>query len=55
MSAILPDKQSAWVVVRSGPPQKALEFRTDWPVPKANNLEEGEILVRIQAGALNPA
>lgn len=48
-----PNEQSAWIVVRQGFPAKAVEFKTDWPVPK--KLEQGEVLVRIQAAALNPA
>ena len=47
-----PDIQRAWTVVRRGKPANALQLKTDWPVPK--KLEKGEVLVRIQAGALNP-
>ncbi|KDR81831.1 hypothetical protein GALMADRAFT_276498 [Galerina marginata CBS 339.88] len=50
--ANIPDVQRAWTVVRRGTPSTALEFKTDWPVPK--NLEAGEVLVKIQAAALNP-
>ena len=46
------DVQRAWTVVRRGRPADALKLKTDWPVPK--KLEKGEVLVRIQAGALNP-
>ena len=47
-----PDVQRAWTIVRRGKPANALKLQTDWPVPK--KLEKGEVLVRIQAGALNP-
>lgn len=47
-----PDIQRAWTIVRRGRPAYALKLKTDWPVPK--KLEKGEVLVRIQAGALNP-
>lgn len=50
--ADVPDVQKAWLVVRQGDPAKALELKSDWPVPK--KLAPGEVLVRIQAGALNP-
>ncbi|KAF8162895.1 hypothetical protein B0H34DRAFT_299067 [Crassisporium funariophilum] len=49
----LPDEQCAWVVQHQGPPRKALCLKTDWPVPKT--LVKGEVLVKVQAAALNPA
>jgi NADPH:quinone reductase-like Zn-dependent oxidoreductase len=48
----IPDEQTAWVVVRQGFPNKALSLKTNWPVPK--ELGSGEVLVKIQAAALNP-
>lgn len=48
----IPDVQNAWVVVKQGKPRDALELKTDWPVPK--KLDEGEVLVKVQASALNP-
>jgi NADPH:quinone reductase-like Zn-dependent oxidoreductase len=50
--SIIPDTQPTWVVVRQGKPKKALELKEDWPVPK--NLAPGQVLVRVQAAALNP-
>ena len=47
----IPLTQRAWIVARRGTPAQALELRTDWPVPK---LGEGEVLVKVQAAALNP-
>lgn len=51
MSSI-PDVQRAWVVVRRGKPADAIILKNDWPVSK--NLEQGEVLVRVEAAALNP-
>ncbi|KAF8638847.1 hypothetical protein AX17_001905 [Amanita inopinata Kibby_2008] len=51
MSAV-PDIQQAWVVTRRGIPAEALSFKSDWPVSK--KLREGEVLVKVQAVALNP-
>ncbi|KAJ3504181.1 hypothetical protein NLJ89_g8070 [Agrocybe chaxingu] len=48
----IPDVQQAWVVIRRGRPSHALELKSDWPVPK--KLEKGEVLVKVQAAALNP-
>ena len=44
--------QRAWTVVRRGKPVDALVLRTDWPVPQ--KLEKGEVLIKVQAAALNP-
>jgi NADPH:quinone reductase-like Zn-dependent oxidoreductase len=49
----LPETQKAWIAVRRGSPRSALELRTDWPVP--TKLEQGEVLVKVKAAALNPA
>ncbi|PFH52444.1 hypothetical protein AMATHDRAFT_140283 [Amanita thiersii Skay4041] len=48
----LPELQQAWLVIRRGSPSDALSFRTDWPVP--TKLKPGEVLVKVQAAALNP-
>ncbi|KAF9466323.1 hypothetical protein BDZ94DRAFT_1306315 [Collybia nuda] len=44
--------QRAWIVERRGRPSHALKLRSDWKIP--NKLEPGEVLVRVQAAALNP-
>lgn len=46
----VPVKQKAWVAARKGTPAKAVELQ-DIDVPK---LVKGEVLVKVQAGALNP-
>lgn len=48
----IPDVQKAWVSVRKGTPSRSLEFREEWPVKKL--LAPGEVLVKVQAAALNP-
>ncbi|KAF9009429.1 hypothetical protein BDQ17DRAFT_1348085 [Cyathus striatus] len=52
MVPAIPDLQQAWVVTRPGVPSKVLKFKSDWPVPK--KLGNKQVLVRIQAAALNP-
>jgi NADPH:quinone reductase-like Zn-dependent oxidoreductase len=52
MTSQVPTTQQAWVAVRKGLPSEALEFRVDYPVP--NLLADGEVLVKVQAAALNP-
>lgn len=47
----LPSTQRAWIMERRGAPDKALQLREDWPVPKPM---AGEVLVRVEAAALNP-
>ncbi|KAF8644811.1 hypothetical protein AX16_008268 [Volvariella volvacea WC 439] len=44
--------QRAWIIVRQGTPAQALTLKQDHPVP--SKLEAGEVLVRVQAAALNP-
>ncbi|KAK0494655.1 hypothetical protein EDD18DRAFT_1310370 [Armillaria luteobubalina] len=44
--------QQAWIIDRKGEPKDALSFRIDWPVP--SKLAKGEVLVKVQAAALNP-
>jgi hypothetical protein len=48
----IPAVQRAWTVVKRGKPANALVLRSDWPVPQ--KLEKGEVLVKVQAAALNP-
>ncbi|KAI0078196.1 NAD(P)-binding protein [Panus rudis PR-1116 ss-1] len=48
----LPDTQKAWLAVKRGVPSNALRLEQQHPVPK--NLPKGEILVAVQAAALNP-
>lgn len=50
--ADIPSTQKAWIVERRGPPPKALVLHSDYPVPKS--LKKDEVLVKIQAAALNP-
>lgn len=48
----IPNTQSAWLVEKKGIPSKVLALKHDVPVPK--KLAEGEVLVKVQAAALNP-
>ncbi|KAG6821093.1 hypothetical protein H0H93_007252 [Arthromyces matolae] len=50
--ASIPQVQRAWIVVSRGIPAKALSLKSDWPTP--SQLKPGEVLVRVQAAALNP-
>lgn len=52
MTANLPSVQQAWRIVRSGAPEKALVLDLNVPVP--TKIPAGEILVKVQAAALNP-
>jgi NADPH:quinone reductase-like Zn-dependent oxidoreductase len=47
----LPKTQRAWRAVKRGKPSEALVLQTDVPVP---SLSPGEVLVKVQAAALNP-
>ncbi|KAF8917207.1 hypothetical protein CPB85DRAFT_1215370 [Mucidula mucida] len=47
-----PQTQQAWIVERQGLPKDALRLHPDWPVP--DKPEKGEVLVKVQAVALNP-
>ena len=47
----IPTIQKAWRVVRRGLPAQALEFK-DIPVP--TSIPAGNVLVKVQAAALNP-
>lgn len=46
-----PEKQKAWLAIRRGVPSKAL--RLDDNVAVSSKLQEGEVLVKVQAAALN--
>lgn len=48
----IPATQRAWIIERRGPPKTALTLRSDWKVP--SKLGPGEVLVKVQAVALNP-
>ncbi|KAI8995679.1 NAD-P-binding protein [Trametes punicea] len=47
-----PEKQKSWRVTGKGEPAKVLRLGEDTPVPA--KLRKGEVLVRVQAAALNP-
>lgn len=48
----IPSKQTAWTVLNRGTPRKVLYLTKDWPVSK--DLKSGEVLIKVQAAALNP-
>jgi len=48
----VPTTQSAWINIGKGSPSEALVLKDDWPV--SSNLSDGDVLVKVQAGALNP-
>ncbi|KIY73557.1 NAD(P)-binding protein [Cylindrobasidium torrendii FP15055 ss-10] len=48
-----PTVQQAWIAVARGHPKDALKLKKDWPV--SSKLNKGEVLVKIEAAALNPA
>ncbi|KAI0655133.1 NAD-P-binding protein [Cubamyces menziesii] len=48
----LPTKQKSWRATRRGEPAKVLKLAEDTPVPA--KLKKGEVLVKVQAAALNP-
>ena len=48
----IPTTQRAWRSVRRGVPSKSLELQDN--VPVASDLQDGEVLVKIEAAALNP-
>ncbi|ETW85496.1 quinone oxidoreductase 6 [Heterobasidion irregulare TC 32-1] len=48
----IPQTQKAWRVVAQGPPSKALRLDKELPVP--TQLDKGNVLVKVQAAALNP-
>ncbi|KAG1756458.1 NAD(P)-binding protein [Suillus paluster] len=50
-SSNLPKTQRAWRSVKRGKPSESLVFQTDVAVPP---LSPGEVLVKVQAAALNP-
>ncbi|KAI0312731.1 hypothetical protein OF83DRAFT_1066723 [Amylostereum chailletii] len=51
-TSTVPSTHRAWRVVRKGAPRDALKLETDLPVPK--DLQPGHVLLKVQAGALNP-
>lgn len=48
----IPEIQQAWRVAAKGVPSKVLRYDKNVPVPK--KLATGEVLVKVQAAALNP-
>ncbi len=48
----IPDVQRAWVTVRRGKPVDSLVFQEERPITR--KLKDGEILVKMEAAALNP-
>lgn len=52
MSANISQKQKAWLVMRRGLPKDALVLNEQLDVP--SKLGPGEVLIRVQAAALNP-
>ena len=48
----LPATQKSWRATRRGEPAKVLKLAEDTPVPA--KLKKGEVLVKVQAAALNP-
>ncbi|KDQ33589.1 hypothetical protein PLEOSDRAFT_1099549 [Pleurotus ostreatus PC15] len=47
-----PKTQRAWVSLQRGHPSRSLSLKSDWPV--AGELKKDDVLIRIQAAALNP-
>jgi hypothetical protein len=43
--------QQAWIVERKGQPKDVIR-KKEWPIP--SKLGPGEVLVKVQAAALNP-
>ena len=48
----IPEKHKAWLAVKRGTPAQGLRF--DENVQLSSKLRPGEVLVKIQAAALNP-
>lgn len=48
----IPDVQRAWITTCRGKPAESLKLVSDWPVSK--DLHPEEVLVKVQAAALNP-
>ncbi|KAL7285353.1 hypothetical protein ACG7TL_000448 [Trametes sanguinea] len=48
----LPKTQRSWRITGKGEPAKVLKLASDTPVPA--KLKKGEVLVKVQAAALNP-
>ncbi|THH14714.1 hypothetical protein EW146_g5661 [Bondarzewia mesenterica] len=51
-STQIPTSQKAWRIVARGPPSTALKLDKELPVP--TKFREGEVLIKVQAAALNP-
>jgi NADPH:quinone reductase-like Zn-dependent oxidoreductase len=51
MSSDEPTMQQAWVMETKGLPRDVLKKR-EWPMP--GKLEKGQVLLKVQAAALNP-
>lgn len=49
----LPKTMKAWIVTKNGEPRDALTLRSDYPVP--SQVKAGNLLVRVEYAALNPA
>jgi len=48
----IPKTQKVWHATKRGEPAKVLKLTEDVPVP--SKLAKGEVLVKVQAAALNP-
>lgn len=48
----IPEKQKAWLAVKRGTPAQAIRY--DESVPLSSKLEPSQVLVKVQAAALNP-
>ena len=53
MATEIPTKQRAWMVVGRDVPRKAMKLVEDAEVP--SKLKPGDVLIKVQAAALNPA
>ena len=53
MAADIPTTMKAWQVVKNGEPNQALSLDSDHPVP--SKLRSGNILIKVDYSALNPA
>ena len=52
MSTEIPQKQKAWLVMSRGKPRDVVVLNDKVDVP--SKLAKGEVLLRVQADALNP-
>jgi hypothetical protein len=51
--AQIPSVRKAWRVISRGTPYEALALEPNLPVP--SQLKQGDVLIKVQAAALNPA